>query len=47
MKRKEDLTFLKLTSNRKAAFEILTDDLSHGMKPEVWKRKIIGSFNFF
>ncbi|EMJ35324.1 hypothetical protein LEP1GSC079_3535, partial [Leptospira interrogans str. FPW1039] len=35
VKRKEDLTFLKLTSSRKTAFEILTDDLSHGMKPEV------------
>ncbi|UOG38621.1 hypothetical protein MAL08_04720 [Leptospira noguchii] len=35
VKRKEDLTFLKLTSNRKTAFEILTDDFSHGMKPEV------------
>ncbi|MCG6169125.1 hypothetical protein [Leptospira sanjuanensis] len=35
VKRKEDPAFLKLTSNRKAAFEILTDDFSHGMKPEV------------
>ncbi|EMJ65170.1 hypothetical protein [Leptospira sp. P2653] len=35
VKRKEDLVYAKLTSNRKAAFEILTDDFSHGMKPEV------------
>ncbi|MBM9502756.1 hypothetical protein JWG44_21115 [Leptospira sp. 201903071] len=35
VKRKEDPSFLKLTSKRKAAFEILTDDSSHGMKTEV------------
>lgn len=34
VKRKEDSNFFKLTANRKAAFEILTDDFSHGMKPE-------------
>ncbi|XDD50845.1 hypothetical protein AB3N59_03345 [Leptospira sp. WS92.C1] len=35
VKRKGDPSFLKLTSSRKVAFEILTDDSSHGLNPEV------------
>ncbi|TGK34655.1 hypothetical protein EHQ12_09930 [Leptospira gomenensis] len=34
LKRKEDISFLKLFSSGKAAFEILTEDASHGLTPE-------------
>ncbi|MDV6235890.1 hypothetical protein CH379_009660 [Leptospira ellisii] len=34
LKRNEDASYLRLFSSGKAAFEILTDDASHGLEPE-------------